>query len=49
MYVSIAKNNDSSLGVTDETVSSWDQHWQRANHCYEKELDKNKDLHKFKD
>ena len=48
LYVSIAKNDGSSLDVTDETVSSWDQHWQRANHRFEKELDKDKDLHKFK-
>ena len=48
LYVSIAKNDGSSLDVTDETVSSWDQHWQRANDLFEKELDKDKDLHKFK-
>ena len=31
LYVSVTKNDGSSLYVTDETVSSWDQHWQRAN------------------
>ena len=48
LYVSFTKNDGSSLDVTDETVSTWDQHWQRANQCFEKELDKDKDLHKFK-
>ncbi len=31
-YVSIAKNDGSCLDVTNETISSWNQHWQRANH-----------------
>ena len=48
LYVSVTKNDGSSLDVIDETVSSWDQHWQRANQCLQKELDKDKDLHKFK-
>ena len=48
LYVSIAKNDDFSLVVTDETVSSWNQHWQRVNHRFEEELDKDKNLLKFK-
>jgi len=48
LYVSIAKNDGSCLDVTDETISSWNQHWQRANQRFEEELDKDKDLLKFK-
>ena len=48
LYVSIAKNDGSCLDVTDETFSSWNQHWQRANQRFEEELDKDKDLLKFK-
>ena len=48
LYVSIAKNNGFYLNVTDETINSWNQHSQRANHRFEKELDKDKDLLKFK-
>ena len=48
LYVLIAIIDGSSLDGKDETVSSWDQHWQRANHCFQKELDKDKKLHKFK-
>ena len=42
LYVSIAKNDYSSLEVTDETVGSGNQHRQRANHRFKKELDKDK-------
>ena len=48
LYVSIAKNDGSCLDVINETVSSWTQHWQRANHRFEEELDKDKDLLRFK-
>lgn len=48
LYVSIAKNDGFFLDVTGETISSWNQHWQRVNHRFEEELDKNKDLLKFK-
>lgn len=48
LYVSIAKNDGFCLDVTNETISFWNQHWQRANQRFEKELDKDKDLLKFK-
>ena len=48
LYVLIAKNDGYSLDVTDKIVSSWDQHWQCANHRFEKELDEDKYLYKFK-
>jgi hypothetical protein len=48
LYVLIAKNDGSCLDVIDETVSSWNQHWQRVNHRFEEELDKDKYLLKFK-
>ena len=35
LYVSVAKNDGSCLDVTDDTVSSWNQHWQRVNHRFE--------------
>ena len=48
LYVSIAKNDGSCLDVTVEIVSSWNQHRQRVNHRFEEELDKDKNLLKFK-
>ena len=44
MYVSISKNDDYYFDVTDETIHSQRQYWQRANHCFEEEMDKDKNV-----